>query len=215
MLPAKRLFNAYDAMIAVEKEGIVGAVAECGVWSGGCVGLMALASRHAGNASRPFHLFDSFEGLPQPSAEDSDVLGGFRAAHPDMPVAELERSSSLEKTGACVGDTQAAVASFLSGLGIDPAQLTFHVGWFQDTVPAVCKALGSLAILRIDGDWYESTKVCLQHLYENVTEGGFIIIDDYGTFSGCRKAVDEVMREKGIASNRLLLVDQECAYFRK
>jgi hypothetical protein len=215
MLSAPRLFNAYEVMGTVEKERLPGAVAECGVWSGGGIGLMALASQRAGNRTRRFHLFDSFEGLPQPSAEDEDVLVGFRSQHPDMSLNDL-RTTSLQSIGACKGADCTAVSDFLTRrLEIDPSQLVFHVGWFQDTVPAARASIGPLAVLRIDGDWYESTKVCLETLYDNVVDRGFVIIDDYGTFAGCRKAVDEVMSQRRIPASRLVYVDDECVYFRK
>jgi len=216
MLPAKRLLSTYDLMIQIEDERLPGAAAECGVWSGGGIGLMALASRRAGNRNRRFHLFDSFEGLPQPSADDQDVLRDFRSQHPDLPLNQLGAASSLRSIGACVGANADAVRDFLtSGLGIDPAQLVFHVGWFQETVPAARNSIGPLAVLRIDGDWYESTKVCLDNFYDLVVDRGFVIIDDYGTFAGCRKAVDEMMSQRGIPANRLVDVDGECVYFRK
>jgi hypothetical protein len=214
MLPARRLFNAYDVIGTVERERLDGAIAECGVWSGGGVGLMALSSIRAGG-SRRFHHFDSFEGLPQPSAEDEDVLANFRESHPDAPLNQGRRED-LAPIGACVGGSADMVRQFLTGrLGLPGDQLVFHVGWFQETVPAARHSLGPLAVLRVDGDWYESTKVCLDNLFDSVVEGGFVIIDDYGTFSGCRRAVDDVLSARGIRRDRLVPVDSECVYFRK
>ena len=76
--------------------------------------------------------------------------------------------------------------------------MVIHRGWFQETVPHAAREIGPLAVLRLDGDWYESTRVCLEHLFDNVVEGGVIIIDDYGTFSGCRMATDEFFASRGI-----------------
>jgi hypothetical protein len=216
MLPARRLLNAYDVMRTVEQEGVPGDVAECGVWSGGGIGLMALASRRAGNRTRRFHLFDSFEGLPQPSVEDRNVLADFRAQHPDLPLSDAQGAAALQPIGACVGADAEAVRDFLTGrLGIAPEQLVFHVGWFQDTVPLARETIGPLAVLRIDGDWYESTRVCLEYLYDNVVPGGLVIVDDYGAFTGCRKAVDEALDQRGIARSRLVPVDEEGVFFRR
>jgi O-methyltransferase len=215
MLSAKRLFNAYDVTATVERERLPGSIAECGVWSGGGVGLMALASLRAGASHRRFHLFDSFEGLPAPSIEDEDILQRFRMSNPGVELND-RRNGSLEPIGACVGADADAVRKFLTRqLGIPSSQLVFHVGWFQDTIPAVRDSLGPLAVLRVDGDWYDSTRVCLDNLYDAVVETGFVIIDDYGTFSGCRRAVDELLERKGIPSSRLVYVDDECVYFRK
>ena len=71
----------------------------------------------------------------------------------------------------------------------------FHVGWFQNTVPVDAGKLGPIALLRLDGDWYDSTKVCLEHLYPLLSRGGIVIMDDYWAWEGCLKATDEY-REK-------------------
>ena len=72
-----------------------------------------------------------------------------------------------------------------------------HQGWFQDTVPRDAAAVGPIALLRLDGDWYDSTKVCLEGLYPSVVKYGSIVVDDYGHFEGCRKAVDEFVADLG------------------
>lgn len=92
MLSGPRLINAYDAMETIEREGIDGAVVECGVWAGGSIGLMACVSKRHGNRGRVFHLFDSFEGLPQPSTEDVDVVNGFREQHPGLAPDDGDRA---------------------------------------------------------------------------------------------------------------------------
>ena len=75
-----------------------------------------------------------------------------------------------------------------------PSGLThFHAGWFQETLRALPAGFGAIALLRIDGDWYESTKICLDVLFPKVVSGGIVVIDDYGKWSGCREAVDEFL----------------------
>jgi O-methyltransferase len=214
MLPMPRLFDAYDAIRVVDAEGIPGDVVECGVWNGGCVGVMALAHEHGKPATgRTFHLFDSFEGLPQPTEKDVDVVNDFRAQNPDAEIKE-SGADNLVAIGACAGDNKPAVEKFLVGtLGIDRDWLNFHVGWFQDTVPN-SQAIGQIAVLRLDGDWYDSTKVCLEGFYDRVVENGFIIIDDYGCFAGCRDAVDEFMAARGLKPE-MTYSDHHCVYFRK
>ncbi len=78
-------------------------------------------------------------------------------------------------------------------IGYDPAHLIYHKGWFQDTLPIADTP--EIAVLRLDGDWYASTRVSLKHLYDRVVPGGFVIIDDYGCYDGCRKAVDEFLAD--------------------
>ena len=121
----------------------------------------------------------------------------------------------LAAIGACVGDGAPTVRDFLTRqLGIDDNRLAFHIGWFQDTVPADAAEIGPVAILRLDGDWYESIRVCLHGLYDLLVPGGYLIIDDYGDFPGCRKAVDEFFAARG-ESPRLSHSDHCCVYMRK
>src|SRR5262249_54982639 len=101
MVAASGLLQAYDCAEAIERERIRGDVAECGVWAGGTIGLMAAVCKRARNDKRRFHLFDSFEGLPQPSAEDIEVLDAFRKDHPELGLDEGDDSASLTAIGAC------------------------------------------------------------------------------------------------------------------
>ncbi|MEH2510507.1 O-methyltransferase [Nitrobacteraceae bacterium AZCC 1564] len=213
MLPMPRLFDAYEAVTSINSEGLAGDIVECGVWNGGCVGLMAIANSNHPGPHRRFHLFDSFEGLPQPSSHDKEVIVDFEARHPGVQMRDDD--PELIPIGACAGISQPAVENFLvKKLGLAKESFVFHVGWFQDTVPRSLSAIDQIALLRIDGDWYDSTKVCLETLYDRVVRDGFIIIDDYGTFSGCRKAVDEFFSKAGIAP-LIRQSDQDCIYFRK
>lgn len=215
MLAMPRLFDAYEAIVAINQEGIQGDVVECGVWNGGCVGLMALANLKKPGPKRRFHLFDSFEGLPQPSLHDVDVIDNFKRNCPGLDLRGGESNSSLISIKACVGESQASVERFLvNHLGVNRSDLVFHGGWFQDTIPNAAKTIKDIGLLRLDGDWYESTKVCLEGLYHKVVKGGYIIIDDYGTFSGCRKAVDEFLETNHIKPI-LAQSDSECVFFRK
>lgn len=200
MVPPARLMNAYECVRFAEEHGIEGDIAECGVWEGGCIGLMALASERFGGTRR-FHLFDSFVGLPVPAQQDTDCPGA--------------KSGELIPIGACVGAREPAEKLFYEVLGIARDQAVFHEGWFQDTVPAAAQSIESLAVLRVDGDWYESTKVCLDGLYDRVVDGGFVIVDDYGTFAGCRQAVDEFLEVHAIDRRALNAIDDEGVFFRK
>ncbi len=214
MLPMPRLFDAYDAMVRINQERLAGDIVECGVWNGGCVGLLALANSAVPGPKRKFHLFDSFQGLPQPSSHDIEVIGDFKNEHPELDLHDTS-NSSLIPIGACVGSSHANVEQFLvKHIGMSPDAVAFHVGWFQDTVPAAAKTISRIALLRLDGDWYESTKVCLEGLYDKVVPNGYIIIDDYGTFSGCRKAVNEFFEKHKIHA-QISYSDSECISFRK
>jgi O-methyltransferase len=214
MVSAPRLMNAYDAVTTVEREEIDGAVVECGVWAGGAIGLMASASKRFDNKDRIFHLFDSFEGLPQPSELDADVIDDFKTKHPDVALDDGDGESGLVAIGACAAPLDEVNRLFFDVLDIDPRQVVIHEGWFQDTVPAAAPSIGPIAVLRLDGDWYESTKTCLEGLYDNVVPNGFVLIDDYGMFVGCSRAVDEFIAGRGL-SIELIDIDGVGVFFRK
>lgn len=211
MLPPVRLFSLCDAVDTVNRENIAGDIAECGVWSGGSLALAAMWDMQYPSSRRLYHAFDSFEGLPPPTPEDGEVFDTFNRNSVSLGRAA---SGAARHTGVCVGDGADVVRQFFAGLGIPRERSRFHVGWFQDTVPAAAPTIAPLSILRIDGDWYDSTKVCLDHLYDAVSPGGFVIIDDYGCFDGCKRAVDEFRAVRGITAP-ITAVDDHCVYFRK
>jgi O-methyltransferase len=141
-----------------------------------------------------FGWFDTFKGLPPPTAED-----------PDFEIADLF-------TGDCVGTVDEVPCLFERLQVSTGVQLV--EGLFQDTLPVA--PIQHIAILHIDGDWYESVKACLENLYDKVTPGGVVQLDDYGYWKGARKAVDEFLYKRGIReplrtldySGRLLLKPQ-------
>jgi len=182
-----RLVNAYDLAAQIERDGREGAFVECGVWRGGVAALMALVARDA-SGRRCTHLFDSFEGLPRPTVQDAK---DYREAD----GTEAREAPVLEPIG-CYVATADDVSDFLfTRLRLDPDRVLIHKGWFQHTLPAARHRVGPVALLRIDADWYASVKVCLDQMYDNVIEGGYVILDDYGQYPGCRLAFDQFCRE--------------------
>lgn len=216
MLPKKRLISLYQQVVFCEQRSIAGCFIECGVWKGGAVALMALANLKYSPVPRVIHLFDAFREICEP---DASVDG-------DRAVSEVKKWANGDSTGKLepiqgVYDSFGGPGSLDDNrellekiVGYDPAFLKYHKGWFQETLPHDFGGIGDIAILRLDGDWYASTKICLEYLYDKVVPGGFIIIDDYGTYEGCRKAVDEFLREKGI-SVYLNHIDAEAKYWIK
>lgn len=211
------LVTLYQQVRHCELNDIPGCYVECGVWKGGAAGLMALGNLAYGLARRQIHLFDAFDDICEPDPS----IDGERA------LAEVERITGVDRsdlsgrlrplTGVYDGHGGAATTEQVDMLmrdviGYDSDYVHYHVGWFQNTVPVT--ETGEIAILRLDGDWYASTKVCLEHLYENVVPGGFVIIDDYAAYEGCRKAVDEFMEVKGIGAY-LNHVNRDCRYWIK
>jgi O-methyltransferase len=151
----------------IEQRDVPGCIVECGVLDGGTAALMAYCMK-----DRQIHLFDSWEGLPEVTPEDGD--GGRWA-------------------GQVVGSPK-RVQAIMRELNIDQSRLHFHKGWFADTFPRA--AIGQIALLHADGDFYESVKLTLETWEPKVSPGGFIQLDDYGIFIGCTKAVDEFLFER-------------------
>lgn len=155
----------------IEDESIPGSIVECGVLDGGTAGLMAHFTKTSG---RPVHLFDAWQGLPRTTAEDGE---GARVWE-----------------GQVVGSPQ-RVVRLMSRLGIDPARVHYHVGWFHETFEPARDAVGSIALLHIDCDFHDPVQLCLQAWYPAVASGGFIQFDDYDSFIGCRRAVDAFLAD--------------------
>ena len=215
MLPHERMVSLYDQVSYCDRIGLAGALVECGVWKGGAVGLMALATMAHGGSPRDLHLFDSFTDIcpPDPAVDGDRAIqeSGGRA------TADAQAPQPMEGFYDSVGGhgTRADCERLIEGtIGYPSAAVHYHQGWFQDTVPETAKSIGPVAVLRLDGDWYASTMICLEHLYANVVEGGIVILDDYGTYDGCRRAVDEFLATRGI-DVFLNRVDAGCYYFVK
>lgn len=167
----RRLFteNLELARSHVAASGLSGCYVECGTWAGG----LSFAMMEVLPQIRHFHLFDSFEGLPDPTAAD-----GADAFDPSL----LEHNRNT-----------ADYADFMQALGdTGHANVTVHKGWFEETLPGA-ELADPIVVLRLDGDWYGSTMTCLCHLYEKVAPGGLIIVDDYDDWVGCRRAVHDFL----------------------
>jgi hypothetical protein len=176
-----RLRNTQELAEAVVRDGTSGAFVECGVWRGGVAALLATVAREE-NRGRLTHLVDSFEGLPQPTEEDGDRAQRYLTR---APGGELR---SVRLYAADLAD----VEQWMFGpLGLSRAAVRIHKGWFQEVLPRVAPEIGDISLLRIDADWYESVKTCLEILYDRVAPGGYVILDDYGGYPGCRRAWDE------------------------
>ena len=198
-----RLHNVWDLATRAVTDGVPGAFVECGVWRGGCLGVMAGVAKESGG--RPIWGFDSFEGLPEPGERDcSDAVA----------YAGGRGSGELSTIGRCVAPIDDVRRLPFDELGVPESDVQLVKGWFQDTLPERAADVGPIAVLRLDGDWYESTRVCLDHLFDVVQPGGFVILDDYGHWTGCREATDEFLAERGLRVE-LHRIDYTGTWFRK
>lgn len=178
----RTVWNTLELCLDLFKNNVEGCLVECGVYAGGHPAVMAYAADQAGE-NRAVHLFDSFCGIP---------VGGPRD-HEDITAAVGKGDGSLVSSGESACSLE-QVQRRLKSWGFDPNRFHYHKGWFQDTLPGI--DIGKIALLRLDGDLYESTKVCLENLYPSVSVGGYVIIDDWN-LQGCREAVFEYLGKIG------------------
>lgn len=182
-----RLLTLVDAVRYCVTRGIPGAFAECGVWRGGSVLAMIRTLQDLGVEDREVYLYDTFEGMTAPtevdlSATDPPALETWQQAQRDNERAwpHLFDSDFV---------TEEAVRRLMADTGYPADRLHFVRGPVEETIPGCVPE--QIALLRLDTDWYESTRHELQHLFPRVRPGGVLIVDDYGHWQGAQQAVDE------------------------
>lgn len=202
MLPLARFDNLQSCIGDIVAERIPGDLIETGVWRGGATIFMRAMLKSLGIADRTVWVADSFEGLPEPDAEKYPVEA---KAHQGgvMKGAYKHFAAGLDQ-----------VQSNFRAYGMLDERVRFLKGWFKDTLPTA--PIERLALMRLDGDYYESTMDALTSLYGKLSAGGYCIIDDYGedTWTYCRKAVDDFRADRGI-NEQMIQVDTKCFYWRK
>lgn len=193
MLNRARVDNIEFCLDRIREENVAGDLMECGVWRGGAVIFMrGYLAVHAID-DRSVWVADSFEGLPGP----------------DIRHKEPQPSIQLDPMPAVDLDT---VKNLFARYGLLDDQVRFLKGWFKDVLPDA--PVEKLALLRVDGDLYVSTIDALSALYSRVTPGGFVIIDDYGCYETCRRAVAEFRHRHGIVEP-IHSVDWTAIYWRR
>jgi O-methyltransferase len=184
MTSVERIYALRKAVEYVVEHKIPGDIVECGVWKGGSMMTVARTLIENG-AVRKLHLFDTFEGMPDPSIVDKDFRG-------ESAAAQLQREDKGTSQVWAYSPIDEVQLNLLS-TGYDQSQIVFTKGKVEDTIPA--HAPDQIALLRLDTDWYESTYHELTHLYPRLSVGGVLIIDDYGHWEGARRAVDQYFAE--------------------
>jgi O-methyltransferase len=185
MTSAERIYALIQAVRYVSANGIAGAIVECGVWKGGSMAAIARTLLQLQDTNRDLYLFDTFEGMSEPTAQDLDYSG--------KQAADL----LLTDRGTMCGDAPLeSVKQVLHQTGYPKEKIHFVAGKVEDTIPA--SAPESISLLRLDTDWYESTRHELVHLFPRLAQRGPIIIDDYGHWRGARQACDEYFADNRI-----------------
>lgn len=193
-----------DALVGairyLEAGDVPGAFVECGVWRGGSVVAMIRALQSLGSAERDIYLFDTFCGMSQlPGYSEHDI--SFRGEKAD----DLFNSPGSEKKAEYWSVSLEMVRKTVMSTSYPPDKLHFIQGMVEETLPQ--RAPHEIALLRLDTDFYQSTKHEMVHLYPRLVKGGVLLVDDYGHWRGAKKAVDEYLAENNEASILLNRID--------
>ncbi|MGB9853033.1 MAG: TylF/MycF/NovP-related O-methyltransferase [Candidatus Kapaibacteriota bacterium] len=189
------MYALYNAVEYIVKSGITGDFVECGVWKGGSTMLMALTLLKMKETNRKIYLYDTFEGMTQPTELDYEVSNNNARA---IDVWQKYQKNDFNEW--CFASLP-EVKNNMKLTGYPENNLVFVKGRVEETIPKTIPF--EIALLRLDTDWYESTKHELLYLYPLLVKNGVLIIDDYGHWAGAKKAVDEYFYNKPILLNRI------------
>jgi len=195
MTSKERMYALYKAVEYIVNSKLPGDFVECGVWRGGSAMLMAHTLLQMGEADRKIYLYDTFEGMPEPTEVDYVVS--------DTRIRAVDRWKKDQKGDYnkwCFSPLPEVKGNMLS-TGYPESNIIFVKGKVEDTIPETIPP--QIALLRLDTDLYDSTKHELIHLFPLLTENGVLIIDDYGFWAGTKKAVDEYFADKPILLSRI------------
>ena len=179
-----RMWSLLKSLEYVLNEKIDGDVLECGVWKGGCIGLMDEYLR-VNSSQKKIYAYDTYDGMSIPSKYDIDFKGNQIT---DLVINNYENIYGYPNKN--------EVMSNLKILGSKCDKIKFVKGAVEKTLMDKRNIPEKISLMRLDTDFYESTKVELEILYPLLSKGGILIIDDYGHYKGARKAVDEYFKEK-------------------
>ncbi len=191
----ERIVSLIRAVKHIEKNKIEGDVVECGVWKGGSIMAILKVLKDLNSFDRDIYLYDTFEGMSEPTEIDKSFKG------------ESATSAYLTNNEFCLSPLH-EVQSNVKSINYPMANIHFVKGKVEETIPDK-KIPEKIALLRLDTDWYESTLHELEYLFPRLVKGGIIIIDDYGHWQGCKKAVDEYIDRNNLEL-LLIRIDYTC-----
>jgi hypothetical protein len=190
MVSRERLYAHFQAVQYVVKKGLPGDIVECGVWRGGTSMVGALTLLSMGDTSRNIRLYDTFAGMTAPTEADTSPWDG------QIAKTLWKKNQGKEANNWCYAPLEEVRKNMLS-TGYPAQNINFVKGDVLETLSGWPPA--EIAVLRLDTDWYESTLKCLEELYPRLVPGGVLLIDDYGAWTGCRKAVTEYCEANNIS----------------
>lgn len=190
MTSPERILSLCNAVQYITDHQIEGDIVECGVWRGGSMAAAAKTLVKANVSDRKIRMYDTFDGMSPPTEQDVDYQG--QTAERLMCEQDREDASSVW----CRSPLD-QVKSTMEQTGYPGERIEFVVGKVEETLPR--NVPEKIALLRLDTDWYESTRCELEYLFPKLVAGGVLIVDDYGHWEGCRRAVDEYFQQNQIA----------------
>ncbi len=185
----ERVYTLVQAVKHLVEFQVEGAMVECGIWKGGSSMAIALTLQNLGISDRDLYMYDTYTGMAQPTEIDVSYKGG-------RAVERFDRNKISDDVSAWCFSPLEEVTANLHSTGYNKERLHFIQGKVEETIPETIPE--KIALLRLDTDFYESTKHEMEHLYPLIEPNGIIIIDDYGHWQGSRIAVDEYIAENNI-----------------
>ena len=189
MTSPERIYSLIEAVQYVVKNNIEGDIVECGVWKGGSMMAVAETLQYLKTNNRSLYLYDTYEGMSEPTEHDKTFKG-------DDAKHLMETDSDKEKNLVWAYSALDTVKQGMQSTAYPSEKINYIKGKVEDTIPKTIPA--KIAILRLDTDWYESTKHELIHLFPLLSDNGVLILDDYGHWAGAKKAVDEYFAEHNV-----------------
>lgn len=186
MVSRERLYAHFQAVRHVVQNDIEGDIVECGVWRGGTSMLGALTLLGLNEATRNLWLYDTFAGMTEPGADDVSPWDG------NIASRLWSAGRKADHNEFCYSPIEDVRAN-LARTNYPADRLHFIKGDVVETLKT--KIPNKIAVLRLDTDWYESTKAEMEVLFPRLASGGVLLVDDYGAWQGARKAVDEYIAE--------------------
>ena len=184
MTSPERIIALIRAVDYIVENKIKGAIVECGVWKGGSI-MAAICTLQKTNSIKELYLYDTFEGMTEPTNDDLSFDGN------------LAKDNYKDKDCVWCYSSLEEVQSNIISLNYPKENIKYIKGKVEDTIPKD-EVPTNISLLRLDTDWYESTMHEMKHLFPRLVKGGIIIIDDYGHWEGCKKAVDEYLDKNNI-----------------
>lgn len=189
LIQVERMYSLYKAVKYIVDKKLPGDFVECGVYKGGASMMMAKTLLSLGVKDRMIYMYDTYEGMAKPTPEDMSVMKG---AEPVMEIWEREQKGDHNEW--CYGPLD-GVKKAMESTGYPMDKVVFVKGMVEQTLPN--DKHEKIALLRLDTDWYSSTKHELEHLFPLLQQGGVLILDDYGYWAGARQAADEYFKKIG------------------